>query len=52
MGVNDVSTLEIFLAEIAGKSELREAYFKLFKDGTEEEFEHYYKIISKTSNQK
>lgn len=28
------------------KTELREAYFKLFKDGTEEEFELYYKIIT------
>lgn len=28
------------------KTELREAYFKLFKDGTEEEFEHYYSIIT------
>jgi hypothetical protein len=34
------------------KSELREAYFKLFKDGTEEEFELYYNIISKMSNHK
>lgn len=32
------------------KSELREAYFKLFKDGTEEEFEHYYNIIVSQTN--
>lgn len=27
------------------KDELREAYYRLFKDGTEDEFEAIYKVI-------